>query len=376
MPSPQLVALAHRLIANIGADTTDLGDHVYRGDGSIFTDPERFEAEREAFFRRTPQVVGWGGEVAEPGDVLARVVAGVPVLVTRDGDGALRAFLNACTHRGMGLCDGADNTRRLTCGYHGWTYDLAGRLVGLPHRERFPGLDTEALGLQPLPVDEQAGLVVVGLRPDVELAGFLEPLAADTAWMGYGHYRGAAQVTLRKRANWKLMVDVNIEAYHVPTLHRETLLPFLADHCAVDRWGPHTRLVVPFKGLEALADRPEAEWPDRLDAVMVTTLFPSTVLVDHMQGGSMLQIAPGDHVGETIVTITEARPGPVDDAVRTECEETMAINLSILDAEDFPAAESCQRGFEAGSRPVIGGVGESLIGHWHETWDAALAELG
>ena len=165
MPSPQLVALAHRLIANIVADTTDLGDHVYRGDGSIFTDPERFEAEREAFFRRTPQVVGWGGEVAEPGDVLARVVAGVPVLVTRDGDGALRAFLNACTHRGMGLCDGADNTRRLTCGYHGWTYDLAGRLVGLPHREPFPGLDTDSLGLQPLPVEEQAGLVVVGLAP-------------------------------------------------------------------------------------------------------------------------------------------------------------------------------------------------------------------
>jgi hypothetical protein len=106
---------------------------------------------------------------------------------------------------------------------------------------------------------------------------------------------------------------------------------------------------------------------------MVTTLFPSTVLVDHMQGGSMLQIAPGRHVGETTITLIEARPRPIDEATRLECEETMAVNLSILDVEDFPAAESCQQGYEAGARTVIGGAGESLIGHWHEQWDAALA---
>ena len=373
MPSPQLIALAHRLIANIEQGRTDVADHLYQGDGSIFTDPDRFEQERELFFRRTPQVIGWGGEVSEPGDVLARVVAGVPVLVTRDGDGELRAFLNACSHRGMALCDGSDRTRRLTCGYHGWTYDLAGRLVGVPQRDRFPGLDPSTLGLAPLPVAIQAGLVVVGLRPDVAIDGHLDPVAEHTGWMGYDRYRGGYQVTLHKLANWKLMVDVNIEAYHVPSLHRQTLQPFLSDNCTVDRWGPHSRLCVPFKGLEALADIPESEWPDRIDSVMVTTLFPSTVLVDHMQGGSMLQIAPGRHVGETTITLIEARPRPIDEATRLECEETMAVNLSILDVEDFPAAESFQQGYEAGARTVIGGAGESLIGHWHEQWDAALA---
>ena len=376
MPSPQLIELAKRLIANIELDRTDLGDHVYRGDGSQFTDPARFAREREVLFRRSPQVFGWAGEVAEPGDILARVIAGVPVLVTRDEDGEVRAFLNACTHRGMSLCDGADRGRRLTCGYHGWTYDLGGRLVGLPHRERFPGLDPAIMGLVPLPVELQAGLVVVGLRPDVDVSGFLDPIAGPTGWMGYDTYRAGHRVDLVKQANWKLMVDVNVEAYHVPSLHRETLLPFLADHCAVDRWGPHTRLVVPFKGLETLADRPESEWPDRIDAVMVTTLFPSTVLVDHMEGGMMLQIAPGRHPGETTLAMIEARPGPVDEGTRARCEETMAINLSVLDVEDFPAAEACQRGYEAGARPVIGGVGESLIGHWHETWDAALEAAG
>jgi carnitine monooxygenase subunit len=373
MPAPQLVELGRRLIANIEGGHGDLGDHIYQGPGSTFTDPDRLAREQEILFRRTPQIVGWAGEVSEPGDVLARTIAGVPVLVTMDADETIRAFLNACTHRGMGLCEGPDRARRLTCGYHGWTYDLGGTLVGVPARDRFPGLDTDALGLQPLPIQAQAGLLVVGLRPDVELDGFLDPMATETKWLGYDAYRGAAEVSLTKQANWKLMVDVNIEAYHVPSLHRQSLLPFLSDNCAVDYYGPHTRMSVPFKGLERLAGIPESSWPDRLDAIMVTTIFPSTVLIDHMEGGSMLQIAPGRHPGESTITIIEARPGPLDDLRRERCEETMKVNLSILDQEDFPAAESCQRGYDGGAISVIGGQGEPLIGHWHELWDAAVS---
>ena len=75
------------------------------------------------------------------------------------------------------------------------------------------------------------------------------------------------------------MVDLNNEAYHVPSLHRESLLPFLSDHCTVDTFGPHSRMCVPFKGLETLADVPEADWPERLDTIMVTCIFPATVLM-------------------------------------------------------------------------------------------------
>lgn len=372
MPSPQLIDLGRRLIANLQAGRTDLGDHVFTGDGSVFTDRDLWDREREVLFRRTPQVMGWAGEVSEPGDVLARIVAGVPVLVTRDADGEVRAFLNSCTHRGMGLCDGADNTRRLTCGYHGWTFDLAGRLVGLPQRERFPGLDTERLGLQPLPVELQAGMIVVGLRPDVDVAAHLDDIIEPTSWMGYDRYRGGCTVRLVTQANWKLMLDVNIEAYHVPSLHRQSLEPFLADACAVDHWGPHTRMVVPFKGIEALADQPEDTWPERINSVMVTTLFPATVVIDHASGGSILRLDPGSHPGETHVTMVEARPGPLDDEAVKQCEAGMEANLRILADEDFPAAESCQRGYEAGNRSVVGGLGEPLIGHWHEAWAAAV----
>ena len=176
MACKQMIDIGRRMIANIVADTTDERGTTFHGDGSIFTDPDRFDREREVLFRRTPQVIAWAGDVAEPGDIVAREVAGVPVIVTRHQDGRLRAFLNACSHRGMTLCDGVDNSRRLTCPYHAWNYDLRGELVGIPNRDRFPELVVDTLGLSPLPVTVQAGLVVVGLLPDVEVDGFLDPL--------------------------------------------------------------------------------------------------------------------------------------------------------------------------------------------------------
>ena len=123
-----MTALGRRMIANTIAGTTDLGDGTYVGDGSVFTDPVRFERECEILFRSMPQVIAWAGDVAEPGDIVARDVAGVPVVVIRGEDGQLRAFLNACSHRGMTLCDGVDNARRLTCPYHAWSYGLDGAL--------------------------------------------------------------------------------------------------------------------------------------------------------------------------------------------------------------------------------------------------------
>ena len=371
--SKQMIDIGRRMIANILADTTDLGDSTFVGEGSVFTDPDHFDREREVLFRRTPQVIAWAGDLSEPGDIVARDVAGVPVVVTRHQDGELSAFLNACSHRGMTLCDGVDNRRRLTCPYHGWNYDLGGNLVGIPNRDRFPALDVDSLGLLRLPVAVQAGLVVVGLRPDVAVDGFLDSLGDNYEWLGYDRYRSGSERLLRKAANWKLMIDLNNEAYHVPSLHRESLLPFLSDNCTVDTFGPHSRMCVPFKGLEKLADVAESDWPERLDTIMVTCIYPATVLIDHMQGGSMHRVSPGVHPGESTVHMIEGSPGPMDADARARCDEVMEVNLNILDREDYVATEACQRGYDGGARSLVGGVGESLIGHWHNTWHAALS---
>ena len=87
----------------------------------------------------------------------------------------------------------------------------------------------------------------------------------------------------------------------------------------------------------------------------------------------MHRVSPGASPGESIVHMIEGTPGPMDADARAGCEEVMEVNLSILDREDYVATEACQRGYDAGARSLVGGVGESLIGHWHKTWDARLS---
>ena len=87
---------------------------------------------------------------------------GVPVLATRDGEGRFRAFVNACRHRGTAVEErDKGKTRRFTCSFHGWTYSIAGALVGLPRSDHFGPVDLACHGLIELPAEERHGLLFV-----------------------------------------------------------------------------------------------------------------------------------------------------------------------------------------------------------------------
>jgi len=372
----EVLKVGHRLLDHLAAGTLDLSDAPMVTDGSCFTDPERFAKERQLLFRRTPQVMGWAGEVAAPGDFVARDVAGVPVLVTRDPDGELRAFLNACSHRGMPVGVGCGSARRFTCGYHGWSYDNGGQLVGIPSRDQFAGCDVAGLGLRPLPVTISAGLIVVGLEPDVEVEGYLDELEEPLGGFHYDRYRtieGVDPVDIRPRANWKLIVDVNVEGYHVPALHRDTIAGVVFNNGSVDTFGRHSRFCLPIIGFEQLADVPDDDWPERIPLVIVHTVFPSTVLIEHEQGGSMIRISPGERPNESVVQFVEATHKPIDAAQIEMSKFTFQASVDVVLAEDFPGAELCQKGYDGGSPTLVAGTGEALIRHWHEVWDAAVA---
>lgn len=125
-----------------------------------------------------PAVVGPAAALRRPRDYLTAEPAGVPVLVVRQPDGTLRAFLNVCRHRGVRVvtqCSG--NRRSFTCPYHGWTYGAEGELLGIPYRRAFTGVVREERGLTPVAVQERHGLVWVRSsgRSD-EVAG---PLGLD-----------------------------------------------------------------------------------------------------------------------------------------------------------------------------------------------------
>lgn len=190
---PFVPSMTRRVLGHVEANTLDIAEEALVIPADTFTSVERFAADQK-MMRQVPHVVAWGGEIAEPGDYTTKDVMGTPVLLLRDSNGAARAFVNVCAHRGAQVAEGCGRATRFTCPYHAWSYDADGRLASLPGRRMFDGVDLSRLRLRPLPVDEQAGLIVVALDDSVSVDGFLDDAAADLADFGFEHYAHAQSV--------------------------------------------------------------------------------------------------------------------------------------------------------------------------------------
>ncbi|OBK22832.1 (2Fe-2S)-binding protein [Mycobacterium asiaticum] len=163
--------------------------------------------------------------VAEAGDYFEYRCGPYGVLIVRGDDGVLRAFQNVCRHRGNSLCVGSGGgLRELKCGYHGWTWDLAGALKRVPNRKGFGSLKMSEFPLIPAKVDTFEGMVFVNLDLGaMPLLDYLDEIPQDIAWCNIGDFRCYATLTVEVEANWKTIADGYSETYHVQTLHPELL---------------------------------------------------------------------------------------------------------------------------------------------------------
>jgi choline monooxygenase len=181
------------------------------------------QLEVERMWPKVWQVACTVDHVAEPGDYFEYRCGPYSVLIVRDDDGALRAFQNVCRHRGNSLCAGSGSQlRELKCGYHGWTWDLAGSLRRVPNRKGFGALQMSDFPLLTARVDTWERLVFVNLDLDaIPLSDFLEAVPHDIAWCGLDDFRCYATITVEVDANWKTIADGFSETYHIQTLHPE-----------------------------------------------------------------------------------------------------------------------------------------------------------
>jgi phenylpropionate dioxygenase-like ring-hydroxylating dioxygenase large terminal subunit len=190
--------------------------------GWLYFDPEFFEVEKKAFLRSAPQVVCHVSEIPNPGDWRTLEYLGESVIVIRGDDGEARAFSNVCRHRGSRIVDGdAGCSRVLTCPYHAWSYARDGRLVGVPHREEYPGLETDKLGLFPVALETWRGFLFVTLAPGApSVAEMMAPYENEVAPYRFEDLRAIGRVTLRPRAlNWKTIADNYSDGLHIPIGH-------------------------------------------------------------------------------------------------------------------------------------------------------------
>ena len=208
------------------------GKHPHVGTGPVSTDiyykPELFQREIERIFRPTWHCVGRVEQLPEAGSYFVKELAtfGISALVVRDHDEVVRAFLNACPHRGNQLELSACGRRNaFTCKFHSWSFDLSGQLRGLPDAEGFPELDQSSVGLTQLPCEQWQGFIFVNINqtPDVTLANYLGEQAADLAGYPFDAGTSRFQYAGEVQTNWKFLVDSFCETYHVPYLHRHSI---------------------------------------------------------------------------------------------------------------------------------------------------------
>ncbi|MFP6814309.1 MAG: aromatic ring-hydroxylating dioxygenase subunit alpha [Pseudomonadales bacterium] len=275
-------AVVERVFEHIDHDTTDVGEQLWREPVENYRSTERFLAEIE-LMKRLPVPFCPSAALAETGSYVARSAAGTPLVVVRGEDGAVRAFRNACRHRGMQVARGSGCVKAFACGYHGWTYRLDGRLRHIPHDHGFPDLDRSEHSLVPVEVCERHGLVFVTQEQPVD-EGALKGLG-DLPDLIAPHQQIFASGDNVSEVNWKLSMEGNLEGYHIKPTHRETFYPYGFDNLnIVERFGNNSRVTFPFRRIEKLRGLPTAE---RNIAGMVTYvyhLFPNisiAVLSDH-----------------------------------------------------------------------------------------------
>lgn len=176
-----------------------------------------------AIFSRSWQCLAHESQVPRIGDYIAETIAGIPVIVVRGEDGALRGFRNACRHRlsplvgdGAGACGG-----ELTCPYHGWRYALDGRLKSATGFGPAEGFDARSLGLIALPLKLWRGFIFIALSEDVaDFESWIAPVTQRLSATPVEDWRFAARRTHDVGCRWTLYVENYLEGYHVPVLHK------------------------------------------------------------------------------------------------------------------------------------------------------------
>lgn len=366
------IGLSRRLLERVRSNSSDEAPEMMVEPASAYLDPERWARERQLFFLETPQVIGFAGEVADPGTYMTAEVMGVPVVVTRDESGRLGAFVNACAHRGAPVARGHGERKRLTCAYHGWSYHLDGSLAGRPEEAAFDPPSPE-LGLRPLPVSDRYGLIVVGLEGVSQQSVDAHLESIGPALQGLGLERAQAVETRRFEvaANWKLVVGLSHESYHFSPLHRESLVPLMSSHAVHDFYDGHSRWAFPLRDIEDALGGAEANWPDRLPGAVNYTLFPGTVMVVPQVDAQLIRAEPGAGPGESIVYYSGACTDP---GRREESHAAYDFGGAIFEGEDLMAAIQCQRGLESGQTSVIFGRNEPVVQFWHRLWRQRLEQ--
>ena len=356
--------ILQRIFDHIDNKTTDLGHSVWKEPVESYWSEERFDAEI-ALLRRLPVVFCLSAMLPDKGSYIARKAGGTPLLVARGEDGKVRAFINACRHRGMQVAKDEGCAKSFVCPYHAWTYGLDGELRHIPGATGFPGVERDGNGLVEVSALEKGGLVFVNQTDSIDsesIADIPDFFSDQQVYFDQSEYFDDA--------NWKLLAETTMEGYHIKSLHKKSFYPYGLDNTTiVENFGAHSRVIFPFKRIEKL--RGLAPKNQHLNGMITSVyqLFPNvaiSVLSKHSTVTIFEPISP-TRTQMLIFRITNAKP----DGASTEVDEAKRDASFVKDAgfdEDREAACAIQGTVNTKANDHLTfGHFEKAIVHFHQT---------
>ena len=339
-----------------------------------YLDPDQWRAEIDLVFKRLPLMLAFTAELPRPGDYKAMDAAGLPVLISRDKAGKVRAFLNVCSHRGAPVAsEGHGNCPRFTCKYHGWSYGQDGRLLAVAEPSSFGEIDKTERGLKELPCEERAGMIFAVLTPnapidlDAYYQGFLDDFEAlglaDWTFLGSREIYGA---------NWKIAFDGYLEGYHFAVLHPDTIHPRTASNrMHYEAFGPHMRIGFPSRTIsDQLRALPRETWGEQENKGFdfVRILFPNVSAFIAPEITQIAQLFPGPTPGtnRTVLNYLRRDP-PKDDEEQALVDASINFFRDVTYNEDYVIGMEIQKGLESGAHDeLLFGRNERGNQYFHE----------
>ena len=344
-----------RALEHVRNETTDEFDAVAPFGPEEYTDPRIAQRERDLVFGRFPSIVAHGSELPEPNDFITLRMPRNNIIVVRQRDRSVKAFVNVCRHRGAMLEERDKGRCRIfSCGYHRWSYDPDGSLRAVTRDSTFGEIDRSRYGLVELPCAERHGFIWV-----VDQAG------ADIdvpAWLGpemdgiLAEYRMEDLVAFQAEGfdepvNWKIMQDAFLDGYHIQYAHPNTAARHIHTNVLVlEDFGRHCRFVAPRKSIDRWLEEDPGDRSLSRHVTETHFLLPNSTLLrqpDHFQ---LLTFRPhpkdpGRSRMEMRLLVPALAASGMDEETWTRLwEKNWKILIAVLHQEDFPLLRGSQQG--------------------------------
>ena len=316
-----------------------------------YTDADFLALEAEMIFYKTWQPVGRLEDCLRVGDFFSCEILDKPLVVVRNSAGDLRAFYNVCPHRAAVVAQGRGNRKSLQCKYHGWTYDLDGKLLRAPEFEGVKNWDKSAVCLQPIQIEAWGPWIFVNLDPDAPpMRTVYGDIYDEIAAAGFN----LDQMRLIERrdylinCNWKVYVDNYLEGYHLPIAHPGLFREIDYDQYRVDTYRFYSKQHAPIRDVAAgdARDRRYIRSGEGEEDALYYWIFPNVMLNVYLDNTSINIVIPVGH--DKTLTIFEWYFESPGTGPGWESMQQIIAFSDEIQQEDIELCEWVQRGLQSG----------------------------